>query len=102
MIRKLLLIRKRDMTSTLLDEAGLLPYVVGEPLTVHPAAWDESAGLSHYGFVLEMKFKGWANDVEPWIKANPGCTLLDLIVNKKERTIEDALKSVGLETLVVE
>lgn len=95
MIKKLLLIRKKMMESDRLDKAGLLPLVVGEPLNVKPEAWSDEADISHYGFVLEMKLKDW-QATKKWADSNSDVTLVDMIVNKKEVSIEQALHSVGL------
>ena len=93
MITKLLLIRKKMMTSTLIAESGLQPLVVGEPLNVSPLAWAEESGLSHFAFKVEFKFKqlalvaGFADSVD--------ARLLHLS-EKDEIDEEKALAAVGL------
>lgn len=97
MIKKLLLIRKKMMTSTRLSEAGLT--FEEEPLQVSPSAWAEESGISHHGFLMELTLKEWEK-VKEWVEANPDVTLLDLVVvikgKRRELIAEEALKSVGL------
>lgn len=77
MIRKLLLVRLKDSKATLLDDLGIKTLVTAEPYAVSPAAWAAEAGLSHYGYVLEMKLKQF-KEVEKVLERNPSFTLLDV------------------------
>ena len=97
MIKKLLLVRVPKITSTRLVEAELTRYISNydTPLNISPVAWDEEAGLSHYGWLMELKLKE-LELVNARLHSNPDVTLLDLVVVKKERSVDDTLKTVGL------
>lgn len=86
MIRKLLIIRKAKMRSTLLEEAEI--KYVGSPINVSPSSWREEDGLSHYGYVLELKLKEFQR-IKAWLPEY--ATLLDLPEDP-----ETALATVGL------
>lgn len=81
MIKKILIIRKSKIQTDTLKSAGLDTLVVGVPLRVAPAAWPEEVGLSHFGFVLEMKLKD-SELLNKWIKKGSeeanASTVLDL------------------------
>lgn len=87
MIRKLLLIRKSKMTSTFITDNKLNPS--GGILSVCPKAWEEEAGLSHYGLVLELKLKE-LDKLKAWLP--DFCTLVEC-----KEDPETALDSVGLK-----
>lgn len=89
--RKLLLVRKLNVTADLVEKNGLAPFSKGKPIPVSPQAWNEEAGLSHWAYVLEgMKLK----DLEmlgQWHHKRPNDTVLDLAED-----VETALAGVGL------
>lgn len=104
MIKKLLLIRKKDITSDLLDKAGLTQYVQGEPIPALPAAWGPTNDITHFGFVLHLRLKQWL-DVDKWNKDkdSPEALLLELVEKdddgkklEADKVIEVTLKTVGL------
>jgi len=93
MIRKLLIVRKAQMKADLIDKSGLKPFIKEAELPVSPAAWHEEDGLSHLGYVLEMKLKEY-EACKKWCGAFPQAgfvTLLDLTED-----VETSLSSVGL------
>lgn len=93
MIRKLLLIRKKAMKSDLIKSQGLTTFAKSEPLNVSPAAWNDEAGLSHYGFVLEgMKLKDMEK-LNEWIDTSEDTLLQDM---DKDMRPEEALAKLGL------
>lgn len=60
MIRKLILIGKNAMRSTLIAELSTETSIsFPEPRLTGPAAWAEEAGFTHYAYILEMKLKQW-------------------------------------------
>lgn len=95
MIRKLLIIRKPQFNTDVLKEVGLDMLVQGKPLDISPKAWAEEAGLSHYGFVMEMKLKDYEEKLKKFMnsgtKVANASTLLDL-----EEDVETSLSSIGL------
>lgn len=92
MIQKLLLIRKNNSRSSIIEEAGLQAFVKGEVLKIAPQAWHEEAGISHYGFVLSgLKLDDLAK-LQEWIGEQTGIILLD-----HSSDITTTLASVGLQ-----
>ncbi len=95
-IRKLVLIRKGDMTSKLVAESPFKTFVKGEALNVSPSdqkAWPNEAGLSHYGFELDgMKLKDWQL-VKEWNEhpATVPALVIDIMGN-----VPDTLATLGL------
>lgn len=54
-IKKIVLVRKKDMRSDFLESSPFAQFVVGEPLALSPLdtkGWPHENGLSHYGFVI--------------------------------------------------
>lgn len=96
MINKLLLIRTQDIDSSLTERSGAATFVKGEPIPISPKAWNEEAGLSHYGFVLEgMKLKN-LKELETWIKDN-GSEGVQLHEYSPDTGVDKALASIGLK-----
>jgi hypothetical protein len=93
MIRKLLIVRKAKMKADLIDNSGLKPFIKGKHLPVSPRAWLEEAGLSHYGFVLELKLKDYQAVVK-WCNSLPQSSYVTLLDMNEDP--ETSLKSVGL------
>lgn len=95
MINKLFLSRVKKTNVDTYKELGIDTLIVGNPISVSPIAWREEDGLSHYGVVLNMKFKQF-KQVESVIRECD--TLLDLEMDKGTKTpdIDATLKKVGL------
>jgi hypothetical protein len=77
MINKLLLVRKANSKSNLLEEAGVSQFLKGDPLKVSPLAWHEEAGISHYGHILANLKLDDLNKLLEWALATEGTTVLD-------------------------
>lgn len=89
MIKKLLLVRKANSKSTLLEEAGVAAFAKGKPLQVSPLKWREEDGISHFGYVLnDVKLKELTS-LNDYIAANEGLTAVDLIDNNVDKTLEN-------------
>ena len=91
MISKLLLIRKANSRSTILDEANAKPFVKGDVLNISPQAWHEEEGVSHYGFVLSGMKLDDLHSLQQWVGEQTGITILD-----HTDDVTNTLASVGL------
>lgn len=93
-IKRVLLAQVKYASSTLLDALGVSQFKVGDPYSISPTAWDEEAGLTHYGYVLELPKLQDKQNLETAFAAHPDSnhyTLLDWRDN-----LDDTLASVGL------
>lgn len=77
MIQKLLIVRKANSKSTLLADAKVDTFSVGDPLKISPVAWHEEHGISHFGYVLEQLTLDALEGLADFIDGNEGLTLLD-------------------------
>lgn len=93
MIKKLVLVRIKQSRSDLMDPWK--SQLVGQPLNISPAGWNEEAGLTHYGFVLEGLKLAMVGELEKFAGQN-NLTVLSLGTEKKPVELEEALASVGL------
>lgn len=94
MIRKLVIVREKRVTPTVLGEFDR--FVEGEPLAVSPIQWPIEAGLSHHGWVLGGMKLSDLKALREWDTAFGHSTILNLGDDKSPITVDDALKSVGL------
>lgn len=96
-VKRLLLIRKKDVRASLINESGFSKFVKQDPIPVCPLYhWEESSGLSHYAYLLEGLNLADLEMLTEWEAKNTGATLLafgKVKEGKKEReqTIEEVL-----------
>lgn len=101
-LKKLLLIRKKDVRANLLDQSGFAQFSKGKPIPVTPKTWNDEQGISHYGYVLEGLMLKDLEALKKWELANNTSTVLsyDKVVEEdrksREQTLEEVLDSVGL------
>jgi hypothetical protein len=78
MINKLLIVRTANSRSSLIEEAGLAPFLKGQVINISPKDWEDESGLSHYGYVLNgLKLKD-LDALTLWVGQADGVTLLPL------------------------
>ena len=109
--RKLLLVRRLNVTADLIEKNGLAPFSKGKPIPVSPQAWNEEAGLSHWAYVLEgMKLKDLEMltqysqvrvddsilDIKPWDKDKDGMLYCGYKLQGINLDVEKALADCGL------
>lgn len=101
MISKLLLIRKKDIKSDLLDKSGFKGFLKGKPVAVQPQVWGEEDGISHYAFLLEgLKLKDWTA-LKTW-NADPKSVEALILDVPKDGDVTMALASVDLKIIIEE
>jgi len=91
MIDQLLLVRKFNSRSDLLEKAGMAGFTKGDPLNIMPDVWEDKDGVSHYGYILGIPKLDDFNNLQQFVKDNEGLTLLDMDTN-----ITATLAAVGL------
>lgn len=90
MINKLLLVRVKFSRADLVDSAGVKSFA-GEPLNISPLAWNDEAGLSHYGWELkDLKLKDF-QALEKWAGATEGVSVIE-----HTGDVTESLAAVGL------
>jgi hypothetical protein len=93
----LLLVRKANSRSNLVEEAGVAEYVVaptdnGKVLEIRPVTWDEKEGVSHYGIVLANVPKEKYDKLFEFAENNIGVFVFDI-----DESVEKTLAFVGLK-----
>lgn len=97
-VKRLLLIRRKDVKASLINESGFGKFVIMEPIPIQPLAWSENQGLSHYAYLLEGLMLKDLEALSEWEAKHTGATLLTFAKkeDKSYQTIEEALAAVGL------
>lgn len=92
-LNRLVLVRKANSRSTLIDESGLKGNMSGDPLNISPLSWDEEDGLSHYGYILNGLKLGDIEDLLKWAVNKEGVTVHPI---EEGVSVDETLGSVGL------
>lgn len=103
-VKRLILVRRKDVNASLLEEGGFIRFLKGKPIPITTLVWDESQGLSHYAYVLDgLKLKD-LETLDKWQSKLTGVTILPYRKQsdengkstKIEETTEETLARVGL------
>lgn len=97
-VKRLLLIRRKDVKASLINESGFGSFVKADPIPIQPLAWQPNHGLSHYAYLLEELMLADLEKLTEWEAKHTGATLLTFAKkeDKTYQTIEEVLASVGL------
>lgn len=100
-IKRLLLIRKKDVRANLMEQFGFTKFIKQEPIPVMPLyTWNDTDGLSHYGYILEGLQLEDMQNLEEWEAKHTGATLIAFNMKGKppkqvEETVEEVLFKVS-------
>lgn len=97
-VKRLLLIRRKDVKASLINESGFGSFVKLDPIPVAPLAWAPNQGLSHYGYVLQDLKLADLEKLDEWEAKHTGATVLSFNrkEDKSEESVDEVLAKVGL------
>lgn len=97
-VTKLLIIRKKYVTPTLLEESGLKQFCKTDPLKIYPLYdWQPENGITHYGYLLEGLKLDDLEKLKKFVDSCPKSSRIIIDIRQGETHLEALAREVSLQ-----